>query len=80
MAIARYSLSNCYWQASVSHATQVCGCKLWNYGAPTRTLDFCTGENLTCFKESLHDFSKHTSFTDNNNKTHECYNVGSSPN
>jgi len=70
----RYTLSNCYWQATVSNATEECHCKIWNYGEATQALDFCAGENLTCFKEILHDFSHHASFTDNRNRSFPCLN------
>ncbi len=71
----RYSLSNCFWQATVSHSTEVCGCKMWNYGEATKDFNFCVGENLTCFRKSIRDFGKYNTFTDNNNKTYECFNV-----
>ncbi len=54
---------------------EVCHCKIWNYGEPTEDLSFCTGKNLTCFKDVLQDFGRITSFTDNDNRTYECYEV-----
>ncbi len=48
---------------------------MWNYGEATKELNFCVGENLTCFREIIKEFSKYRSFTDNNNNTFECYNV-----
>ncbi len=71
----RYTMSNCYWQGTVGHATDTCGCKMWNYGEATAQLSFCVGENLTCFMDVLKDFGRYTSFTDNNNKTYQCFNV-----
>ncbi len=69
----RYTLSNCYWQATVSHSTEVCGCKVWNFGRATAGRPFCVGENLTCFRDSLEDFTKFDSFTDNDNRSFTCY-------
>ncbi len=50
-------------------------CKIWDYGGPTGDLGFRTGKNLTCVKDVLQDFGRITSFTDNDNRTYECYEV-----
>ncbi len=50
---------------------------MWNYGKATTNLNFCVGENLTCFRQAIREFSKYNTFTDNNNNTYTCYNVRS---
>ncbi len=70
----RYSLSNCLQEAMETTAFKTCGCDFFNRKERKKTTYgiYCTGKNLTCFKEVRRKWGIYQNATDKNGKVKPC--------